>query len=304
MTGAVLPSEHFEVLVVGGGPAGLTAAIYLARFRRRVLLVDAGASRARLIPVSRNCPGFAHGISGVQLLDELRRQAADHGVHPHRRTVTQLAAHAHGGFIATMSQGTVHADRVALATGVVDVLPDVDGAEDAVRRGLLRLCAICDAYETAHKRVGVFGPPLQAWKHARFLRSFSTDVTALYDHAKAPREAGEAGAGVRHVEQVQRLQIRDRTVQAIDATGAVHEFDVLYPSLGARSNSMLARQVGARCDEAGDILVDACLRTSVPGVFAIGDVVKALNQIAVATGHAAIAASAIHNELPHRPLPD
>jgi thioredoxin reductase (NADPH) len=290
-----------EVLVIGAGPAGLTAATYLARFRRDTILVDAGASRARYIPVSRNCPGFAHGVSGPGLLAELREQAARHGIRPRSGRVTKLAGAA-GSFVASAGRVTLRAERVILATGVVDRLPRIAGVEAAIRRGLIRLCAVCDAYETAGRRVAVFGPAAAAVRHACYLRSFSASVAALIDAGSATpgQHARCRTCDVQLIENVQGLQVARRTLRARDRAGACFEFDALYPVLGATPNSQLARGLGARCDRAGDLIVDDHLRTSVPGLYAIGDVVEALNQIAVATGQAAIAATAIHNELPQR----
>jgi thioredoxin reductase (NADPH) len=170
---------------------------------------------------------------------------------------------------------------VILATGVVDVLPDIDGCEQAIARGVIRLCPICDAYETLGKRVAVYGAADDAKRHARYLRTFSGDVTAL------------------GIAEVQGLEIHERGVRAMTADGSA-DYDVLYPVLGTRPNSQLARRLGAKCDDRGYIVTDAHQRTTVPGLYAIGDVAQDVDQIAVATGHAAIAATAIHNELPQR----
>lgn len=146
-----------DCLIVRAGPGGLTAAIYLARFHRRIAIVDEGRSRARYIPKTHNYPGFPRGLSGPELLERL--------------------------------------------------------------------------------------------------------------------------PGVRL------------------ADGSEHVFATLYPTLGCRMRSDLARNLGARCTEAGEVVVDSHQRTSVPGLYAVGDVVSALNQIAVAVGHAAIAATDVHNQL-------
>src|SRR5690606_32058467 len=155
-----------DVLVIGAGPAGLTCALYLARYHRSLLLADAGDSRARYIPVSHNTPGWARGVGGERLLEELREQAARHGAVPEKATVRELARD-RGGFLATVGERTLRTRCVVLATGVVDTLPVLAGVDAAVRDGVVRLCPVCDAYETAGRRIAVYGSADAAARHAR-----------------------------------------------------------------------------------------------------------------------------------------
>ena len=276
-----------DCLIVGAGPAGLVAATYLARFRRRIAVVDAGASRARRIPTSHNCPGFPLGVSGRALLERLREQAESFGVEIvagridslRRQDDVFVAADAHGGHW--------HARTVILATGIVDRLPQVAGGDEAretaIDAGVLRLCAVCDGYEATDERIAVLGPAVEASRHADFLRTFSRRVDAIdTDSARGLRcDAGSC------------------TVTFED--GHTREYDTLYPVLGSDAQSDLARSLGAAVDDEGALHADAHLQTSIDGLYAIGDVVSALNQIAVAVGHAAIAATAVHNRLPGNP---
>lgn len=299
--------EHastLDALIVGAGPAGLTAATYLARYRRDIVVVDAGRSRARWIPDSRNCPGFPHGIEGVSLLETLREQAARYEVPFVRGTVATLERH-DDRFVATLDDGdTWRARAVVLATGIVDVLPPLDGVEDAVRDGVVRLCAICDGFETAGRRVAVYGPADRVVAHARFLRALCADVTvALPPDGRLDAAARDeaAGADVAVLGAIDAMH-RDGDAVVLAAAGRRERFDALYPVLGSESGSALALALGAACDDNGELRVDAKLRTTVEGLYAIGDVVSAINQISVAFGHAAIAATTLHNALPQRPL--
>jgi thioredoxin reductase (NADPH) len=290
-------------LIIGAGPAGLTAAVYLARFRRSLLVVDAGRSRARYIPISRNTPGFPAGIHGDTLLGELREQAARFGVEPRSGRVEALRCE-DGLFVAHLGNERIAAQRVILATGVVDVLPDIDGVELAIKAGIVRLCAICDGYEAEGRRVAVYGPPGKVEGHARFMRTFSPDVTAVVDRgglAEAARAELEA-LGIACIEECGEL-VWDgkKEVRVGCRNGEKAGFDAFYPVLGARAQSQLATALGAQCSQEGELVVDAHQRTTVPGLYAIGDVVSALNQISVGVGHAAIAATDLHNSLPHRP---
>ncbi len=163
-----------ECLIIGGGPAGLTAAIYLARFRRNIRVVDSGESRASLIPESHNYPGF-RGIAGKELLSRLRDQLAAYGVAPERGRVDSLT-HASGRFIALWDGGAVSASCLLLATGIRDEAPSVPGLQNCIYAGAIRFCPICDAFEVTDKRVGVYGSMADASKKALFLRTYTQDV--------------------------------------------------------------------------------------------------------------------------------
>jgi thioredoxin reductase (NADPH) len=291
-------AEILDCLIVGAGPGGLVAATYLARYRRRIAVVDAGASRARWIPTSHNCPGFPLGVRGTTLLARLREQAEEHGVVVTHGRIESLARDT-GVFVARdAAGGEWRAATVILATGIVDVLPEVEGGPEAlaaaIEAGTLRLCAVCDGYEARDSRIAVLAPAGEAEAHARFLRTFSCHVDAI--HSDAPyrldcdadrcrvETAGDAGDG-----------------EGEGEGAAARDYDTLYPVLGGESQSQLAQALGAAVDDEGALRTDAHQQTSVPGLYAIGDVVSALNQIAVAVGHAAIAATAIHNHLPPNP---
>jgi thioredoxin reductase (NADPH) len=293
---------NLDCLIVGGGPAGLTAAIYLARFQRRVLVVDDGNSRAALIPESHNYPGFAGGISGPELLASLREQASRYGVQSQQGRVDELRKSGEA-FEAAVGGKMLRAPRVLLATGIVDETPDIPGLRDAIYRGALRFCPICDGYEATDKRIGVLGRFAASAKKAVFLRTYSRGVVLL------PTEDPEKISGD-DVEMLRAAKVKiapaqvsdvERTetiITAILKNGERIEVDVLYPALGCDVRSQLASALGARENEIGNVFVDDKQRTSVEGLYAAGDVVTDLHQISVATGHAAIAATAIHNSLP------
>ena len=301
-TSAPAADRLFDCLVIGAGPAGLTAATYLARFHRDFVVVDAGTSRARWIPTSHNCPGFPHGIGGDALLDRLRAQAEGVGARIEAGRIGSLEREAGGeGLVAFADDGRRWRGRcVVLATGVVDAMPRMAGLEAGIERHVVRLCAVCDGYEASDERIAELAPADTAIRHALFLRTFSRRVTAVRSEAGGPsdecaRLAREAGV---------ELLSPARSMHC-DADGCVvvtdegsHRFDTLYPVLGSDAQSQLATALGAAVDDNGELHVDAHMQTSVPGLYAIGDVVSALNQISVAMGHAAIAATAIHNRLP------
>lgn len=292
-----------ECLVIGGGPAGLTAAVYLARFRRRVLVIDGGASRASWIPVSHNIAGFPHGVSGEALLARLREQATQYGAEIREGEIASLEP-CGDGFKARTGASEIRAARVLLATGGLDVEPDLPGVRHAVRRGLVRYCPICDAYEATGKRIGLIAFGKCRLKEALLLRAYTSELTVLtlgrpMEMADEERRAFQE-AGIAVVEQpVDRLTVEGDRIAAWHMQGGEEQrFDTVYTALGTRIRSDLATALGAEADEDGALLTSRHQETTVPNLFAAGDVVSGLSQVAVAAGHAAIAATRMNASLP------
>jgi thioredoxin reductase (NADPH) len=290
MSGASSDPRAYEAVIVGAGPAGLTAATYLGRFRRRVLVLDGGPARAAWIPESHNTPGFPQGVGGPELLRRLRAQAEKFGAEILAERVERLGK-TPAGFRLEAGGRTLEAATALLATGVIDRLPAIADIEAAIRESRVRMCPICDAYEALGARVAVLGDDESAMKEADFLRTYSPDVTVLM--------ASEAVAEKPDVLRIALgdLRFEPNEVVLSRAGGGERRFDFLYLALGCMSQVALATAVGARLDEAADLLVDSHQMTSVEGLYAAGDVVRGLNQISVAVGEAAIAATAMHNRL-------
>lgn len=288
-----------DVLIVGAGPAGLTAASYLARFHRSVLVADGGDPRASWIPVSHNMPGFPAGITGDAILARMREQAVEYGATIAPGRVEALAS-AEGLVQARLGDREVGARAVLLATGVVDHHPDLPGVERAIERSLVRICPICDGYEATDKAVAVIGHSDRGAREAAFLRTYTDRLTLI--HVGPPEALTERAAlaelGVDVVETpIETVRIENDRVTAFCWNGQDRAFDLVYSALGTSPNAELARALNARLSEDGRLEVDLHQRTSVPGLWAAGDVVRGLNQIAVATAEAAVAATDIHNAL-------
>src|SRR4051794_29031572 len=291
-----------DCLVIGGGPAGLTAAIYLARFRRRCLLVDAEASRASWIPVSHNLPAFPQGIAGPDLLARMRAQATHYGAEIVNGHVDRLER-AEQGFSAILANGARHAvRRVLLATGTEDVPPPLDlpDRKVAVQQGLLRYCPICDAYEVTGRKIALAGTGRCRIKEALLLRGYTADLSLVTLREPWALPDGERvqllQAGITVIEEPAAELVLEDAALAVRTVGDTwHRFESLYVALGLRARSGLAMRLGAAHDQEGALTVSTHQETSVPGLFAAGDVVQGLAQIAVAMGQAAIAATAMHN---------
>jgi thioredoxin reductase (NADPH) len=288
-----------EILVIGAGPAGLTAAAYLARFRRRVLVADGGAPRACWIPVSHNMPGFPKGITGDAILERMIEQAVEYGAVIEAGRVGELVRDG-DSFIARLNGRGVRVRAVLLATGVVDHHPDLPGVERAIERSLVRICPICDGYEAIDKAVAVIGDDDKGVREAAFLRTYSDRVTLIHvGPADALGDETElTRLGIELIRApIDNVRLEGDRVTALGWSGACRAFDLVYSALGTSPNAELARKLGARTGEDGRLFVDPHQSTSIAGLYAAGDVVRGLNQIAVASAEAAIAATAIHNDL-------
>ncbi len=288
-----------DILVIGAGPAGLTAATYLGRFRRSVLVADGGRPRVSWIPVSHNMPGFPAGITGDAILDRMRDQALEYGAIIEAGRVETLRRDG-TGFAAELNGRTLRPRAVLLATGVVDHHPDLPGVERAIERSLVRICPICDGYEATDKAVAVIGHSDKGAREAAFLRTWSDRVTLI--HVGPPGDLTERAAldrlGVSLVETpIESVRLEGDRVTALCWSGEYRAFDLVYSALGTTPNADLARALNARLADDGRLEVDLHQKTSVDGLYAAGDVVRGLNQIAVATAEAAVAATDIHNAL-------
>ncbi|MBB3880913.1 NAD(P)/FAD-dependent oxidoreductase [Sphingomonas pseudosanguinis] len=299
-----MTTERLDALIVGGEPAGLTAAIYLARFLRHVVVIDDGHGRAKCIPVSHNHAGFPEGIAGSVLLERVRKQAERYGASLIAGRVETIAGEKDR--LEEPGQGIdLRARAVLLATGVENRRPAIEGDahRDALDRGLLRYCPICDGYEARGQTIGVIGADSHGVAEALFLRTFSDDVTLIAHTAVTLTSADRANlwqAGIRVIDTpMASIAFEDRTVITL-TSGDTHRFDTVYPALGSDSNNALARQLGTELSDDHCIVVDAKQRTSVQGVYAAGDIVMSLDQISVAMGHAAVAATTLHNDLRNR----
>ncbi|WP_254453603.1 NAD(P)/FAD-dependent oxidoreductase [Siccirubricoccus sp. G192] len=257
-------------------------------------------------PVSHNIPVFAEGIAGAEILARQRVHAERYGARILAGTVTALDRSP--GHFSAIIEGPeaptrpTYARRVLLATGAEDIEPDLPDLPDAVRRGLVRYCPICDGYEARGRRIAVIGHGDRGMGEAIFIaRTYSSDVTLLTlgQRMELSDEQRErlAQHGVKLVEApIQALDVQDGRITALrPRQGEEYRFDILYSALGLQCRSGLGSALGARLDGSGALLVDAHNRTTVPGLYAAGGTVRGLDQIVVAMGHAAIAATHIHN---------
>jgi thioredoxin reductase (NADPH) len=297
--------ETVDCIIIGGGPAGLTAAIYLGRFLRSCVVLDAGAGRAGSIPRSHNFPGFPDGIVGADLLSRMRQQAKAYGAVVEDAKADCLAI-GEDGFCIASGTTNWHGSTVILATGVLNHRPAMsqETHDAALGRGLIRYCPVCDGFEAKGANIAVLGCDGHGAAEAEFLQPYGAQVTLLAQRkAELPwhDEARLIEAEIKVIkEPVEEVLVDGDQVVVLLRDGRRLLFDTLYPALGSSPCTQLISDLGVELSESGCVITDAHQQTSLPGLFAAGDVVEGLDQISVATGQAAQAATAIHNLLSKR----
>jgi thioredoxin reductase (NADPH) len=233
----------------------------------------------------------------------LREQARRYGATLTAGNVDRIERSADGTFRVSAGSERIAARTVVLATGAMDVEPALPNIKDAIRSGLVRHCPICDGFEVIGKSVAVIGRGVRGVNEARFLRHYTEKLTLFTlgtPHEISPEcRASLDAAGIRVVDEtLAEVCTQEGAIVGLQTRGGeIYRFDTLYSALGCRVRSDLAREMGAACDKVGQIVVDEHLRTTIAGVYAVGDVANDLNQIVVGAGHAALAATTIHNGL-------
>ncbi|MFJ1793005.1 FAD-dependent oxidoreductase [Kitasatospora griseola] len=307
------PSRHHDVLVVGGGTAGLSGALVLARARRSVLVVDAGRPR--------NAPAAgAHGLLGqegvppLELVARGRAEVASYGGEFHDAEVRDITRGPDGAFRAELSDGsTVHARRVLLATGTTDALPELPGLAERWGRQVLH-CPYCHGWEVRDRRIAVLATePAVAVHQALLWRQWSSDVTLLA-HTAGPfteqqrRELAARGVTVHTGKVVAVLRegasdaltgvrLADGTVIDCDALGVATGLTVRAPflaGLGLAPTALVrdGAKLGDRLATTGPTGA-----TEAAGVWAVGNLVDPMAQVAVAAADGLRAAIAINADL-------
>ena len=293
-----------DSVIVGAGPAGLTAALYMARYLRRPVVIHDGSARAARIPDSFNVPGFPEGISGADLLAQMTQQAEQFGARLVEGQIDR-AGREGAGFVLNAADGRRwRARTLILATGItlhqVDMPHELH--EAAIRAGVLRYCPICDGFEYRNKRIVVVGCDEQGAAEALFMRHFSGDITlvprAFSELDDATRDALER-AGITVIERriARYAPSSDAMVIHLEGLGEPLSFDLMVPGLGVTPRFELAAQLGVAINAKGCCDENALFDSGVPGLWVAGDVLEGLDQVSVAIGHGAIAATRAHNWL-------
>ena len=292
-----MDAQEYDVVVIGGGAAGLSAALVLGRARRRVAVVDAGSPRNA---PAAHMHGFLSrdGMPPAELLAAGRAEVAGYGVELVDGSVESVAA----GFAVRLADGRVlRARRLVVATGSRDELPDIPGVRERWGRDLLH-CPYCHGWEVRDEPLGVLGTTAASVDHALLVRQWSDDVVFFADaYPLTPAEHDVLEArGVRVVrERVARLVVDDGRLTGVELAGGrvVPRAAVFVRPVNVAHSGGLLAGLGCDVDDAGFAVVDASGRTSVAGVWAAGNAVDPRAQVITAAGAGSAAAIAVNADL-------
>jgi thioredoxin reductase len=293
--------SHYDVAVIGGGAAGLSAALVLSRACRKVLVVDAGEPR--------NAPatqlhGYLSrdGIPPGELLASGRKEVAGYGGDIVAGTASDLVPDGQGGFSVLLAGGQrMSARRLLVTTGLRDELPDIPGLRDRWARDVLH-CPYCHGHEVRDRRLGVIGGTPGAVRYAQIVRQWTHDLVYVTppDTLTAAERTQLLARAIGVVEgTIDQLVIDDddqlRGIQMRD--GRVIPRDALFvPPRFVPTNHLLVG-LGCALDADGWVAVDTTGRTSVPGVWAAGNIVDPRAQVITAAGAGSAAAIALNADL-------
>ena len=290
-----------DILVIGGGIAGLSAAIYLARAQRDTLVIDSGHSMAKWEPEVQNYLGFPKGVDGEDLLKSGRKQAERYGAEFVADTVKETSSD-NDAFLVRGEKNDYRARRILLATGIHHIPPEIPGVKECLGHSMF-FCKDCDGYRVRGKRIAIIGANNDAVEYALAMLYYSPCVVvapngddivwdkqhaAWLEEYEIPTEIGRI-TDVRH---------RKKEIQAlVYESGREVEIDYLFTTRGDIFHTQLAEKLGAKLDRDGQIEVDQCMRTSVPRLYAAGCITPANCQMIIAAGQGAAAAQAINRDL-------
>ena len=294
-------SDAREVIVVGGGIAGLSAAIYLGRAQRDVLVIDSGHSMAKWEPVVENYLGFPRGVGGKELLRNGCAQARKHNVRFVRDEVRTVSG-SESVFVLKGKKKTYRTKRLLLATGIFHLPPEIPGVKECLGHSMF-FCKDCDGYRVRGKRIAIIGQSDETVEYALGMLHYSACVIVATNGKRARWGKRHAKWLEEYEIPVARERIRDvdhrkRKIHALEfPNGRAVKIDYLFTTRGDIFYNQLAKKLGAKLDSDGQIKVDQCMRTSVPRLYAAGCVTPANCQMIIAAGQGAAAAQAINRDL-------
>ncbi len=293
--------KNWDVIIVGGGCAGLSAAIYLGRAMRTVLLIDSGQSLALWEPDAQNYFGFPQGISGKELLERGKAQAKKYESETVNDEISD-AIHEGDQIVLRGKKQDYHAKRVLLATGVLHIPPDIPHVNECLGHSMF-FCKDCDGYRNLEKQIAIVGNNNDAVEYALGMLCYASCVLIATNGKKASWDQQHDGwiseykipvYGMRIAQVEQEKGFLKSITFADDHCVAV---DALFTTRGDIFHNKLGKALGAELDSDGQIIVDHCMKTSVPGLYAAGCVTPANCQMIIAAGNGAAAAQAINRDL-------
>jgi thioredoxin reductase (NADPH) len=293
--------KTWDVVIVGGGCAGLSAAVYLGRAMRRVLLIDSGQSLALWEPDVQNYLGFPEGIPGKELIARGKTQARKYETEVVGDEIAEVTRQ-EDTFLLLGKNQSYRSRRVLLATGVLHVPPDIPHVNECLGHSMF-FCKDCDGYRNQGKQIAIVGQNDEAVEYALGMLLYASCVLIATNGKPSAWDQEHA----RWISQYEIPVYESRIVEVEHADGFLKtltfedgrcvEVDALFTTRGDLVHNKLGKALGTELDRNGQIVVDHCMRTSVAGLYAAGCVTPANCQMIIAAGDGATAAQAINRDL-------
>lgn len=290
----------YDVIIIGGGPAGLNAAMLLGRSRRKVIVFDGGKPRNRW---ARRMNGFltSDGAKPGEFIQKGREELVKYGVELKDLEVAS-ATYSKGQFVVNDADGTVyHSRKLLLATGLKDILPEVEGLETFYGKSVHH-CPYCDGWESQDKAIAVYGKDRSGIGQALAMKNWSADVTLFTDGTdelqRNDLELLEANEVKVVKEKIQCLEGEDGNLQHIVLQGGEKRAQqAMFFSEGTKQQSDLGEMLGCEFTSAGVIITRRLQQSNIPGLFVAGDAARDVQMVIVAAAEGAKAGVAINMEL-------
>nr|WP_279287028.1 NAD(P)/FAD-dependent oxidoreductase [Heliobacterium chlorum] len=301
----VTVSVRFDIIVVGSGAAGLATAIQLARYNHSVLVFDGGDGRTSWVPKYHNYLGFPQGISGKEMLRLGREQAQNYGAEIVKSQVLKAEKKDNEEFVVTTSSAEYTSRRLVLATGLEDNQPDISNKFDFAGR-TLHYCLDCNGYEFIGQKSAVLGHSKKTIYNALELLNYTHQVCIVtngqtldgYDEFRDLLTENHIDVLTEPVERFVGKAGEKGRLQALRFTdGSVREVDVALSTYGVKANNQLAQSLNVECNDKGHVIVNEQMETSVPHVYAAGDIINKTQMLVFATCEGIRAAMSIHRSL-------
>jgi thioredoxin reductase len=290
----------YDVIIVGAGPAGLSAALILGRSLRRVLVCDTGHPRNA---ASRAMHGYLtrDGIPPAEFLHVSREQMKQYETVEFRDAEVIAAECVDGRFEVTLNGGVRHRSRkLLIATGVIDNIPEIPGFRDLYGIAVFH-CPYCDGWEVRHRPLAIYGRGARGYGLSLELTGWSRDLVLCTD---GPSELDDQqlarlakhGVAIRE-DRVERLEGRERLERVVFGTGEPLEREALFFTTGQTQQSRLAHHLGCEINEKGTVRTGKYEATHLSGLYVAGDASRAVQWVIVAAAEGAEAAFAINTAL-------
>jgi thioredoxin reductase (NADPH) len=302
----------WELVIIGGGPAGMTAAIYGARYGLKTLLLESkvlGGAQATS-PGIENYPGYTF-IVGIELANKMKEQVRKSGAVI--KEITDVRSIQRDGdmgdFLLDTRRGVYRTKAIIISTGGGYKHLNVPGEDQLTGRGV-SFCATCDGPLFREKTVAVVGGGNTAVTEALYLAEVTKKVYLIHrrDELRAEKAVQDClfKSSVEIlwnsvVKEIKGNDLVNEIVLENVKTGEIRTLSIegVFIALGSKPESALAKSIGVKTNDYGEVLVNAKQATNIPGVFAAGDVVESMKQIAVAVGHGAVAADSAYSYVKH-----